>query len=564
MKIVECVPNFSEGRDLNIIKQITDAIESVDDVTLLDVDPGKDTNRTVVTFVGTPEGVEEAAFLAVKKASEVIDMRKHKGAHPRMGATDVCPFVPVSGVTMDDCVEISKRLGKRVGEELQIPVYLYENSASTPERKNLAYIRQGEYEALPEKLKKPEFKPDFGPAEFNSPAGALVTGAREFLIAYNINLNTRDKKKANDIAITIREKGHKKRDENYQPVRDENGNFVYEPGLFKDVKAIGWYIPEYGCAQISINFTNYKVSPPHLVYDKVQEIASQKGLVVTGSELVGLTPLEPMLMAGKYFLQKQGSSHGVSEKELVHIATRSLGLNDIAKFDPYEKIIEWRIAKKDLLVNRSVSDFVDELASSSPAPGGGSVAALCGSLAAALTSMVCNLTTGKRKFKSTEERIAYKENEQLMIETAYQAQGLKKKLLDTVDLDTEAFNKVMAAMRLPKSTEEEKKKRGEAMQEATLNATNVPLNTMRLCYSAIELAQTAAERGNPNAISDAGVAANTALNGVKAGYLNVKINLPGIKDDSVKQQILDEAESLSKKAEDLTQKVSDIVASKLL
>jgi glutamate formiminotransferase/formiminotetrahydrofolate cyclodeaminase len=563
MKIVECVPNFSEGRDLNIIKQITDAIESVEGVTLLDVDPGKETNRTVVTFVGTPEGVEEAAFRAVKKASEVIDMRNHKGAHPRMGATDVCPFVPVAGVTMDDCVEISKRLGKRVGEELQIPVYLYENSASTPERRNLAYIRQGEYEALPEKLKNPEFKPDFGPARFNPRAGALVTGAREFLIAYNINLNTRDKKKANDIALTIRERGRKKRDENYQPVRYENGNFVYEPRLFKDVKAIGWYIPEYGCAQISINFTNYKVSPPHLVYDKVRELAAEKGLVVTGSELVGLTPLEPMLMAGKYFLQKQGSSYGVSEKELVHIATRSLGLNDIAKFDPYEKIIEWRIAKKDLLINNSVTDFVDELASSSPAPGGGSVAALCGSLGAALASMVCNLTTGKRKFKSTEERIAYKENEQLMIETAYQAQQLKKKLLDAVDLDTEAFNKVMSAMRLPKSTEEEKKKHEEAVQEATINATNVPLNTMKLCYSAIELAQTAAEKGNPNAISDAGVSANTALNGVKAGYLNVRINLPGIKDDSVKQQILDEAESIVKKAENLTKKVNDIVASKL-
>jgi len=563
MKIVECVPNFSEGQDLNVIKQITDTIESVEGVTLLDVDPGKETNRTVVTFVGTPEGVEEAAFQAIKKASEVIDMRTHKGAHPRMGATDVCPFVPVSGATMEDCIEISKRLGKRVGEKLGIPVYLYELSATSPERKNLAYIRQGEYEALPEKLKKPEFKPDFGPAKFNPQAGALATGAREFLIAYNINLNTRDKKKAHDIALTIREKGRKKRDENYHPVRDENGKELQEPGLFKDVKAIGWYIPEYGRAQISINFTNYKVSPPHLVYDKVQELAFQKGIVVTGSELVGLIPLEPMLMAGKYFLQKQGSSYGVSEKELVHIATISLGLNDISKFDPYEKIIEWRIADKDRLVNMNVSDFVDELASSSPAPGGGSVAALCGSLGAALTSMVCNLTTGKRKFKSTQEHIAYKENEQLMIKTAFQSQQIKKKLIDAIDLDTEAFNKVMEAMRLPKSTEEEKEKYNTAVQEATINATKVPLDTMRLCYSAIELAQTAAERGNPNAISDAGVAANTALNGVKAGYLNVRINLPGIEDDSVKKQILDEAEKLLEKAEVLAKRVNDIVTSKL-
>ncbi|HHE40927.1 MAG TPA: glutamate formimidoyltransferase, partial [Candidatus Cloacimonetes bacterium] len=425
MKIVECVPNFSEGRDLTIIKQITDQIEEVDGVVLLDVDPGKDTNRTVVTFVGTPEGVEEAAFKAIKKASEIIDMRQHSGAHPRMGATDVCPFVPVAGVTTEDCVEISKKLAKRVGDELEIPVFLYEHSASTPERQNLANIRKGEFEGLAKKLEDPHWKPDFGPAKCHVSAGGLVTGAREFLIAYNIDLNTRDTQKAKEIALTIREKGRRMRDENYQPVKDSEGNLVIIPGFFDNVKAIGWYIPEYGQAQISINLTNYKIAPPHLVFDKVREIAMENGLVVTGSELVGLIPLEAMLNAGRYFLEKQGSSYAVSDKELVHTAIVSLGLNDISKFDPQEKIIEYKIAKQDLLVNLTVKDFVDELASDSPAPGGGSVAALCGSLAAGLTSMVGNLTTGKYKFKNSEERIAYKENEARMLTMAWEAQQMK-------------------------------------------------------------------------------------------------------------------------------------------
>jgi len=563
MKLVECVPNFSEGRDKNIIKQITDAIESVDEVTLLDVDPGQETNRTVVTFVGTPKGVEEAAFQAVKKASEVIDMRNHKGAHPRMGATDVCPFVPVSEVTMNDCIEISKKVGKRVGEELQIPVYLYENSASTPERKNLAYVRQGEYEGLPEKLKDPKFKPDFGPAKFNPKAGALITGAREFLIAYNINLNTRDVTKAKDLALIIREKGRRKRDENFKPVRDKDGKIIQIPGLFKNVKGIGWYIPEYGQAQISINFTNYKISPPHIVFDKVRELALERGLVVTGSELVGLVPLEAMLMAGKYFLQKQGISYAVSEKELVHIATISLGLSDIVKFNPDEKIIEYRIAKKGLLVDKTITDFVDELASDSPAPGGGSVAALCGSLAAGLTSMVGNLTVGKRKFKTSEERIAYKENEKLMMEMAYQAQRLKKKLLNAIDEDTEAFNKYMSAMRLPKKTDEEKEIRKSAIQNAIKNATKVPLETMKLCYEVIKLSMTAAEKGNPNATSDAGVSAITALTGAKGAFLNVKINLPGIADEQVEKEILAEAEKILNDSKKLADKVEKLVLKKL-
>ncbi len=562
-KIVECVPNFSEGRDETIIKQITDVIEEVEDVVLLDVDPGKETNRTVVTFVGSPEGVEEAAFRAIKKASEVIDMRNHTGAHPRMGATDVCPFVPVAGVTTEDCVEISKKLGKRVGEKLEIPVYLYEHSATAPERENLATIRQGEYEGLTKKLEDPHWKPDFGPAKIHEKAGALVTGAREFLIAYNIDLNTRDKQKAKDIALTIREKGRRMRDENYQPVKDNEGNIIEIPGLFKYVKAIGWYIPEYGQAQISINFTNYKVSPPHIVFDKVREIALEKGLVVTGCELVGLIPLEAMLQAGQYFLEKQGSSYAVSDKELVHIAIRSLGLNDVSLFDPHEKIIEYKIAKEGLLIDMTVSGFVDELASDSPAPGGGSVAALCGSLAAGLTSMVGNLTQGKYKFKNTEERLAYRENEARMLTMAWEAQQMKKKLLSAIDQDTEAFNVYMTAMKMPKKTDEQKKARSEAMQKAVINATAIPLQTMKFCWEVIVLSQTAAKYGNQNAVSDAGVSAMTALTGVKSAYLNVRINLPGIKDDTIKKEIREEADTILAQSKELAEKIENEVIAKL-
>jgi len=563
MKIVECVPNFSEGRDEAIIKQITDRIEEVDGVVLLDVDPGKDTNRTVVTFVGTPEGVEEAAFRAIKKASEIIDMRQHSGAHPRMGATDVCPFVPVAGVTTEDCIEISKTLGKRVGEELKIPVYLYEHSASTPERENLANIRQGEFEGLAKKLEDPHWKPDFGPAKIHEKAGALVTGAREFLIAYNIDLNTRDKRKAKEIALTIREKGRRMRDENYQPVTNDEGNLVVIPGIFDNVKAIGWYIPEYGQAQISINLTNYKIAPPHLVFDKVREIALEKGLVVTGSELVGLIPLEAMLNAGRYFLEKQGSSYAVSDKELVHTAIVSLGLNDISKFDPDEKIIEYKIAKHNLLVNLTVKGFVDELASDSHAPGGGSVAALCGSLAAGLASMVGNLTTGKYNFKTSEERIEYKENEARMLTMAWEAQQMKKQLVEAIDKDTEAFNGYMAAMKLTKKTEEDKKKRSIAIQKAIKNATLVPLHTMKLCWEVIVLADTAAKYGNQNALSDAGVSAITALTGLKSAYLNVLINLPGIKDEEFKNKIREEAEKILKQSVELTDKIEKNVLEKL-
>ncbi|MCK4359523.1 MAG: cyclodeaminase/cyclohydrolase family protein, partial [Candidatus Cloacimonetes bacterium] len=427
----------------------------------------------------------------------------------------------------------------------------------------LAYVRKGEYEGLENKLKNPKFKPDFGSAKFNAKPGALITGAREFLIAYNINLNTRDVKKAKDLALIIREKGRRKRDENYQPVLDKNGNIIQIPGLFTNVKGIGWYIPEYGQAQISINFTNYKISPPHIVFDKVRELALENGLVVTGSELVGLIPLEAMLMAGKYFLQNQGVSYAVSEKELVHIATISLGLSDIVKFDPDDKIIEYRIAKKDLLVNKSVTDFMDELASDLPAPGGGSVAALCGSLAAGLTSMVGNLTVGKRKFKTSKERLTYKENEKVMMETAFKAQQLKKNLLNAIDEDTEAFNKYMSAMKLPKKTDEEIEIRKNAIQEAIINATKVPLNTMKLCYEVIKLSMTAAEKGNPNAVSDAGVSAITALTGAKGAFLNIKINLPGIDDEQLKKEIIIEAEKILEDSKVLSEKVENLVLEKL-
>ncbi len=406
-KIVECVPNFSEGRDMAVIKRITDAIESVDGVKLLDVDPGADTNRTVVTFVGSPEAVREAAFRAVKKAAEVIDMTKHHGAHPRMGATDVCPFVPVSGVTMEDCVEIAGQVGKRIGEELGIPVYLYEEAATKPEWHNLAEVRKGEYEGLKERFKSgdPYWTPDFGPAEFNERAGATAVGAREFLIAYNINLNTKDRKLANNVALNLREKGRAKRDENGKIVRDGEGKKVMVPGRLKHTKAIGWYIEEYGFAQISINLTNYKNTPWHTVFEVAREEAEKAGLLVTGSELVGLIPKQAVIEAGRYFLRKQGKSSGVSERELIEEAVLSMGLSQIAPFDPEEKIIEYRIKEDEPLVSMNIKDFMDELASDSPAPGGGSVAALEASLGAALSAMVANLTVGKKGYEDIKDEM---------------------------------------------------------------------------------------------------------------------------------------------------------------
>jgi len=451
MKLVECVPNFSEGRDLEKIKSITKEIETTEQVKLLDVDPGESTNRTVVTFIGTPDSVKKAAFKAIKKASEIIDMSKHKGAHSRMGATDVCPFVPVSGVTMEDCIQIAHDVAKRVADELDIPVYLYEDAAQKPERKNLAFVRKGEYEGLEEKFKNPEWKPDYGKPEFNPRSGAIAIGAREFLIAYNINLNTRDKKLAHHIALNIREKGRAKRDKNGKIVRDNNGKSIIVPGKFKEVKAVGWFIEDYGIAQISINFTNYKISPIHLVFDEVIKEAEAIGVRVTGCELVGLIPMEALLSAGHYYLEKQRKSPGVPNEELINIAVLSLGLNDVSPFDPHKKIIEYQFTEvKDSLVDMNLRQFANELSSDSPAPGGGSTSAFSGALSAALSAMVSNLTVGKKDYENVQLKVK---------ELAVRSQALKDELLKAVDLDTIAFNKVMAASKMKKKTDEQKKLR---------------------------------------------------------------------------------------------------------
>jgi glutamate formiminotransferase/formiminotetrahydrofolate cyclodeaminase len=541
MKIIECVPNFSEGRDREKIQAIVREIESTPGVKLLDVDPGEATNRTVVTFIGSPEGVLEAAFRGIKKAAELIDMRQHRGAHPRIGATDVCPFVPVSEVTMEDCIRLANELGKRVAEELGIPVYLYEEAAKKPERRNLANIRAGEYEGLEEKLKNPDWQPDYGEPVFNPKSGATVIGAREFLIAYNINLNTRDRKIAQEIASYLRESGRPKKDKNGNLVLDKNGQPVKVPGKFKAVKAVGWYIDEYGIAQISINFTNYKITPPHLVFDEACRLAEKMGVRVTGSELVGLIPKEALLLAGRYYLEKQGKSPGLPEKELIRIAIRSLGLNDIVPFDPAKKIIEYQFpAEKSSLSNLKLSDFVDELSLDSPAPGGGSVAALCGSLSAALSSMVANLTVGKKGYENVYEE---------MKKLALAAQNLKDELLLAVDEDTKAFNRVMEALRLPRGTPEQTKEREEAIEKANKEATLVPFSVLEKSLRLAELAYEAASRGNKNSISDAGVAGLAARTCGLGAYYNVRINLPGIKDESFKRKIIRQADKLKRDLE---------------
>ena len=544
MKIVECVPNFSEGRDLNKINKITAEIESVKDVTLLDVDPGKDTNRTVVTFIGPPDTVVEAAFKAISKASEVIDMSTHSGTHMRMGATDVVPFIPVSGITMEDCIELAKKLGKRVGEELDIPVYLYENAATCPERENLAVVRKGEYEGLPEKLKDPEWKPDFGTARFNKKSGATIIGAREFLIAYNVNLNTRDTKIARDIAFTIREKGCIKRDAKRKIVRDKNGKALRAPGIFKDVKAVGWYMDDFGRAQVSINLINYKISPAHLVFDECCRIATELGVRVTGSELVGLLPLEAILESGKHYLKKAGKNTGVPESELIHIADLSLGLSDLYPFEPEKKIIEYQIKREDSLNKMTVSGFINELSSDSPAPGGGSVAALCGALSGALSSMVGALTHGNNKYKDV-----FDEMEKVGVE----AQKLKDEFLADVDRDTDAFNEVMNAMRLPKKKEKDQEIRAEAIEEATKKATLVPFSVLKRTEHAARLARHSSEKGNQNSLSDSAVAALTARSAAEGAFLNIIINLPGIKDKKFSADILKEAEKIRKKVVEHTE-----------
>ena len=525
MPIVECVPNFSEGRNKSVIDQITRALGAVEGAAVLDVDPGQATNRTVVTLVGTPDAVVEAAFQGIKAAALLIDMRTHSGEHPRMGATDVCPFVPISGITMEECAELARRLGQRVGDELGIPVYLYECAASRPERRNLADVRKGEYEALAQKLADPEWKPDFGPAAFNAKSGATVIGARQFLIAYNVNLNTRDRRLANDVAFAVREGGRAKRDADGEIVRHPDGNSVKVPGRLKAVKGVGWFIEEYDRAQISMNLVDYTVSPPHAAFDACEEEARARGLRATGSELVGLIPLEAMLMAGRHYLRRQKRSTGIPERQLVETAIQSLGLREIAPFDPDEKIIEYRLLRdqgKKLLVGRTVTGFVDELSTDSPAPGGGSVAALCGALAAALAAMVANLTVGRKGQESVWEE---------MIDIADRGQGEKDAFLRAVDEDTDAFKKVMDAIRLPSGTDEEKSRKAIALREANRGATLVPLAVLERALPVLNLAREVAMKGNPNSVSDAGVAALAARTAAEGAYYNVLINLNNLDGD---------------------------------
>lgn len=559
-QLIECVPNFSEGNNMDIIKQITNVIESVSGVNLLDVDPGKATNRTVVTMVGSPEEVCEAAFLAVKKASELIDMRHHKGAHPRFGATDVCPLVPVAGITMEETVEYARKLGKRIGDELNIPIYCYENAALNDERKNLAVCRSGEYEGLKDKLSKPQWKPDFGPSEFNAKTGATAVGARDFLVAYNVNLNTTSTRRANAIAFDVREKGRVKRDGNQvtgKPVLDEKGNKVWIPGSLKCVKAIGWFIDEYGVAQISMNLTNISVTPVHVAYDEVFNKSLERGIRVTGSELVGLIPLQAMIDAGKYFLRKQQRSVGIPEKEIIKIAVKSLGLSDLYEFKPEEKIIEYKLAadaKKKKLVDLTLSEFTDETASESPAPGGGSVSAYMGAMGVALGTMVANLSSHKRGWDERWEEFS---------EWADQGMKYQSELVRLVDEDTDAFNQIMDAFGLPKKTEDEKNTRKQAIQDATKNAIMVPFRVMEVAYKALEVVKAMAEIGNPNSISDAGVGALAIRSCVKGAFLNVKINSGDLEDKSFVQTVSEKAQEIERKTEELEKEILQIVHHKL-
>ena len=554
MQLVECVPNFSEGRDSKVIDAIADAVRAVEGVRLLDVDPGKSTNRTVVTFVGDPEAVVEAAFQAIAKAADLIDMRHHKGAHPRIGATDVCPFIPVAGVTMEECVEMAKRLGRRVGEELKIPVYLYAEAAQVKERSNLADVRQGEYEGLAARMRN-GFKPDYGPVEFNAETGATVIGARQFLIAYNVNLNTRSTKLANEVAFSIREAGRAKRDDQGNIVKDDQGVTVKVAGTLKACKAVGWFVDEYEQAQISINLVDYKETSIHTAFDECCKQADALGMRVTGSEIVGMVPLEPMLQAGEHYLRKQGRSTGVSERELVEAAILSLGLSDVQPFDPAKKIIEYTIADQgQLLADLTVKDFVDELASDSPAPGGGSVAALCGALSAALSAMVANLTFGKKGFIDRNEE---------MDALARDGQKLKASFVKAIDEDTKAFNRIGEARKMPKDTDENKTARDKAIEKANQQATMVPLAVLRASLDAVALAGAVAERGNPNTLSDAGVAGLTARAAGEGAYYNVLINLPGLTDEKFAAEVRKTADSVISSLRDKTEALHENIQDRL-
>lgn len=555
-QLIECVPNFSEGNDLTIIKQITDSIESVEGIKLLNVDPGKATNRTVVTFVGEPAAVVEAAFKGIAKASELIDMSKHKGEHPRMGATDVCPFIPVANISMQETVEWSKKLAARVGNELHIPVYLYEEAQENKERSNLSIIRAGEYEGFFRKIKQKEWKPDFGPAELPANSGATVIGARDFLIAYNVNLNTKSVKRANSVAFDIREAGRVKTDSNGKKILDAAGNEIRIPGKLKGVKAIGWYIEEYGIAQVSINITKFRETPLHIVFEESARSAYERGYRATGSELVGLVPLQAMLDAGKYFLNKQRLSSGVSDDELIHIAVKSMGLDELSPFTPEKRIIEYVMesVNKPVLANMRLNAFVDETASESPAPGGGSIAAYCGSLGVALATMVANLSASK---KGWEERW----NE--FSDWADKGQKIKKQLLHLVDEDTVAFNKIMDAFKLPKATDQEKADRKQAVAEATRYAIEVPLSVMKISLQSMELIEAMATNGNPNSVSDAGVGAMCARTAVLGAGLNVRINAAAYSDKTFVETVLKQAAEMENKAIANEKNILDVVNRKI-
>lgn len=564
-RIIECVPNFSEGRNMETIKQITDAIESVKGVKLLDVDPGEATNRTVVTFVGEPDAVVEAAVAGIKRATELIDMRQHKGAHPRMGACDVCPLIPVTGITMEECAELARALAKRVADELGVPTYCYEAAAFKPERRNLAVCRKGEYEALHERMTNSDEQPDFGARPFDdgiARTGATAVGARDFLVAVNYNLNTTSTRRANAIAFDVREKGRPMREGNPivgKIIKDENGEPVMIPGTLKACKAIGWFIDEYGIAQVSMNMTNLAVTPLHVAFDEVCRAADARGVRVTGTEIVGLVPKRVLVDAGRHFLRKQQRSTGVPERELVRIAIESMGLSTLKEFKPEEKVIEYMLEAEEQkgvkrLVDMTCQGFAEETASESPAPGGGSISAYMGALAAALGTMVANLSSHKAGW---DERWEY------FSDWAERGMAVMNELLALVDEDTAAFNKIMDVFGMPKGTDEEKAARAAAMETATLYATQVPLRTMKAAYKAFDVVRAMAEEGNPNSVSDAGVGALAARSAVMGACLNVKINAAGLKDRKAAEELVGEAEKIQALAQQAENEILAIVNGKI-
>jgi glutamate formiminotransferase / formiminotetrahydrofolate cyclodeaminase len=558
-QLIECVPNFSEGRDMEIIKQITDEIESVAGVRLLDVDPGRDTNRTVVTFVGEPDPVCEAAFRAVKKAATIIDMSKHTGAHPRMGATDVCPLVPVAGITMEETVVYARGLAERIGNELSLPVFCYEEAAFDAKRKNLASVRAGEYEGLKKKLSDPAWKPDFGPARFVEEAGAVIVGARDFLVAFNVNLNTSSVRRANAIAYDVRERGREKREGDPvtgKVVKDSDGNPVMIPGSLKSVKAIGWYIPEYAFAQISMNLTNIVITPVHIAFDEVCKKAEARGVRVTGSELVGLIPLKAMLDAGRYFLHKQQRSAGVSDAELINMAIRSMGLSELKPFNPDEKIIEYMLQdkKQTKLADMPLEAFVWETSSESPAPGGGSISAAMGAMGAALGTMVANLSSHKRGWDDRWEEFAG---------WAEKGAQMQKRLLELVDEDTEAFNAIMKAFEMPKGSDEEKAARSTAVEEATKKAAMVPLTVMKEASKTFELLGEMVRKGNPNSVTDAAVGVLATRACIRGAYLNVRVNVKGLKDRAFADNLVAEGRAIDDKATATEHEIITLVSTRL-